>query len=139
MANSIIIHYRNSIFGGESEMNRILVVSSALILVATILAILLGLQELITKTTLDGQFSGFYLFGCGLFFTPIALMPFRKGERWAWYTALGAGGIALIGQLVLAYLAGSALDAIFLPAAIMLVVLWGIAIALSATQIFVKR
>ncbi len=121
-----------------TETNKIMLASAALILVGTILAILLGLQELFTKATLDGQLSGFYLFGCGLFFTPIALIPFRKAEKWAWYTAMGAGGIALVGQLVLVYLAGSALDAMFLPASGMLVVLWGIAIGLSATQVFAK-
>lgn len=120
-------------------MNRILLASSALILVGTILAIILGLQQLFTLTTVSEQFSGFYLFGCGLFFTPIALMPFRKGEKWAWYTAFGAGGIALVGQLILVYLAGSAMDAIFLPASAMLVALWAIAIGLSATQIFSKQ
>jgi hypothetical protein len=119
-------------------MNRILLASSALILVGTILAIILGLQQLFTLTNVSEQFSGFYLFGCGLFFTPIALIPFRKGEKWAWYTALGAGGIALVGQLILVYLAGSAMDAIFLPASAMLVALWAIAIGLSATQLFAK-
>jgi hypothetical protein len=118
------------------QIRRILVISAALILVGTVLAIILGLQELFTKTTLDGQFSGFYLFGCGLFFTPIALIPFRKGEKWAWYTALGAGGIALIGQLVLVYLAGSAVDSAFLPASLMLVILWGIGIALPTKEVF---
>ena len=97
---------------------------------------MLGLQELFTKTTMDGQFSGFYLFGCGLFFTPIALIPFRKGEKWAWYTALVAGGVALVGQLVLVYLAGSALASVYLPASIILVLLWIIGIALSAKEIF---
>jgi hypothetical protein len=77
----------------------------------------------IHKTTVDWQFSGFYLFGCGLFFTPIALIPFRKGEKWAWYTALGAGGIALVGQLILVYLIGSVVDSAFLPASLMLVIL----------------
>jgi hypothetical protein len=89
-------------------MSQVLIVSSALILVGIVLAILFGGEELLTKTTLNGQFSGFYLFGRGLFFTPIALFPFRRGEKWARYTALIAGGIAL-GQLVLAYNAGSAL------------------------------
>jgi hypothetical protein len=119
-------------------MDKIMMVSSALIIVGTVLAILLGLVELFTKPTLDGQFKGLYLFGCGLFFTPIALVPFRKKEKWAWYTTLGAGGVALIGQLILAYLAGSAIDSMHLPAAALLVVLWGIAIGLSAKQVFAK-
>ncbi len=116
-----------------------LTVAAVLVLVGTVLAIILGLQQLFTKSTLDGQFSGFYLFGCGLFFTPIALIPFRKGERWAWYTALVAGGVALVGQLVLVYMAGSALDAIFLPASLMLVVLWAIAIGISAKPVLGKK
>ena len=117
-------------------MNKTLTVASALILIGTILAILLGLQELFTKTTMEGQFSGFYLFGCGMFFTPIALIPFRRGEKWAWYTALTAGGLALIGQLILVYLAGSAMDSLYLPASLMLVTFWAIAMAISAKAIF---
>ena len=117
-------------------MSRILLVSTALILVGTIMAIIVGLIDLSTKTTVDGQLSGFYLFGCGLFFTPIALIPFRKGEKWAWYTALISGGIALVGQLILAYFAGSALPSFAFPASIMLVVLWLVGITLSASDIF---
>ncbi len=120
-------------------MSKMLSVAAALILVGTVLAIILGLQQLFTKSTLDGQFSGFYLFGCGLFFTPIALIPFRRGEKWAWYTGLVAGGIALVGQLVLVYMAGSALDAIFLPASLMLVVLWAGGIAISAKPVLGKK
>ena len=119
-----------------TPISRILTVASALILIGTILAVILGLQELFTKTTMDGQFSGFYLFGCGLFFTPIALIPFRKGEKWAWYTALIAGGIALIGQTILVYNAGSAMDAVFLPTSVVLVILWIVGIALAAIEIF---
>jgi hypothetical protein len=117
-------------------MSRILTVASALILIGTILAIVLGLQELFTKTNMDGQFSGFYLFGCGLFFTPIVLVPFRKGEKWAWYTALIAGGIALVGQLILVYIAGSALASVFLPVSVILVIFWIAGIALSSKEIF---
>ena len=106
-----------------------------MILIGTIAAVILGLQEFFTKTTLEGQFSGFYLFGCGLFFTPIALIPFRKGEKWAWYTALVAGGIALIGQTILVYNAGSAMDAIYLPSSILLVLLWAVGIVLPAKEI----
>jgi hypothetical protein len=62
-------------------MSRILTVASALILIGTILAVILGLQELLTKTNMDGQFSGFYLFGCGLFFTPIVLIPLGKEKN----------------------------------------------------------
>lgn len=121
------------------EISRILNFSAALILVGTILAIIVGLQELTTNTTVDGQFKGFYLFGCGLFFTPIALIPFRRGERWAWYTALISGGIALIGQAILGYFAGSILPSYELPAAALLVVLWAVAVVLPAREVFSKK
>ena len=116
-------------------MSRILNIASILILITTIAAMLLGLTELFTKETLEGQFSGFYLFGAGMFFTPIVLVPFRKGEKWAWYTALITGGIALIGQTVLLYIASSAMDAIYLPSSIVLVLLWVVGIALSAKEV----
>jgi hypothetical protein len=116
--------------------SRNLNVASALILVGTILAIIIGLMDLFTKTTSDGQLSGFYLFCCGLFFTPIALIPFRKGEKWAWYTALISGGIALVGQLVLVYLAGSGLPSFAFPASALLVILWAIGIVLPVKEIF---
>jgi hypothetical protein len=116
--------------------SKILNVASALILIGTILAIITGLNDLFTKTTTDGQLSGFYLFGCGIFFTPIALIPFRRGEKWAWYTALISGGIALVGQLIIAYYAGSNLPSYALPAAAVLVILWAIAIVLPYKEIF---
>ncbi len=120
-------------------MSRILTVSSFLIIIGTAMAIIVGLYNLFTLDTIYGQFSGFYLLGCGLFFTPIAAIPFRKAEKWAWLTALGAGGVALIGQLVLVYMADTAVEAIFLPASIFLIVLWGLAIGLSAKSVFAKK
>ncbi len=116
-------------------MSRMLTVASVLILVGTLLAIVVGLMDLFTKPETYGQLSGFYLFGCGLFFTPIALIPFRKGEKWAWYTALIAGGLTLVGQLILSYLAGSALPSFVLPAAVGLVAMWMAAIAISAKEV----
>jgi hypothetical protein len=70
-----------------------------------------------------------------MFFTPIVLIPFRKGEKWAWYTAFITGGIALIGQTILLYNTGSAMDAIYLPSSIILVLLWIVGIALSSKEI----
>jgi len=115
---------------------RILDVASALILVGTILAIIFGLIDLFTKTTTEGQLAGFYLFGCGIYFTPIALIPFRKGEKWAWYTALISGGITLVGQLILVYHEGSNLPSFILPVTALLVVLWAVAIVLPYKEIF---
>jgi hypothetical protein len=119
-----------------TSISRILTVSAALIAIGTVLALIVGLQELFTKTTVDGQFKGFYLLSCGLFFTPIALIPFRRGERWAWYTALIAGGIALVGQLSLGLIAGSSVPLFDIAAAGVLVVLWIAGISLPAKEIF---
>lgn len=116
--------------------SKTLLVASVLILVGTVMAIIVGLMDLFTKTTTDGQLSGFYLFGCGLFFTPIALFAFRKGEKWAWFTALISGGIALVGQLVLTFLAGSNVPSFALPAAALLVVLWAVAMVLPVKEVF---
>ena len=84
-------------------IGKILNVASVLLLVVSLAAVITGLLDLFIKTSWEGQFSGFYLFGVGLFFTPIILVPFRKGERWAWYTTLVAAGVALVGQMILIY------------------------------------
>jgi hypothetical protein len=43
---------------------------------------------------------------------------------------------SLIGQLILVYLAGSAMDSLYLPASLMLVTFWAIAMAISAKAVF---
>jgi len=117
-------------------MNRILNVASVLLLIVSLAAVITGLLDFFIKITWEGQFSGFYLFSCGLFFTPIVLIPFRKGEKWAWYTTLIAGGVALIGQLVLVYLAGSALAEFYLPASAVLIILWIVGLLLPVKEFF---
>jgi len=117
-------------------ISKILNVASVLLLIVSIAAVITGLYDLFTQSTLKGQFSGFYLFGCGLFFTSIVLIPFRKGEKWAWYTTLIAGGVALIGQMVLVYFAGSALAEFYLPASAVLIILWIVGLLLPAKEFF---
>ena len=117
-------------------ISRILNVASVLLLIVSLAAVLTGLLDLFIKSTWEGQFSGFYLFSCGLFFTPIVLIPFRNGEKWAWYTTLIAGGVALIGQMILVYFAGSALAEFYLPSSALLIILWIVGLILPAKEFF---
>ena len=117
-------------------MSKILNAASVLLLVVSLAAVMTGLYDLFTKTSWEGQFSGFYLFSVGLFFTPIVLVPFRKGEKWAWYTTLVAAGVALVGQMVLVYMAGSALAEFFLPASAVLIILWIVGLLLPVKEFF---
>lgn len=117
-------------------MSRILNVASVLLLVVSLAAVTTGLYDLFTKTSWEGQFSAFYLFSVGLFFTPIVLVPFRKGEKWAWYTTLVAAGVALFGQMVLVYMAGDALAGFYLPASLVLIIFWIVGVLISAKEIF---
>jgi len=117
-------------------LSKILNAASVLLLVVSLAAVMTGLYDLFTKTSWEGQFSGFYLFSVGLFFTPIVLVPFRKGEKWAWYTTLVAAGVALVGQMVLVYMAGSALAEFFLPASAVLIILWIVGLLLPVKEFF---
>ncbi len=82
------------------------------------------------------QFTGLYMFGTTSSAAIIALLPYRKGEKWAWYTQLVIGGIALIGQLVLVYVAGNLLPAYMLPFNVVLIILWLIGIFLPIKEFF---
>lgn len=62
-------------------MSRILVISAAFILVGTVLAIILGLQELFTKTTVDGQFSGFLSLWLWLILYPYSFNSFQERRK----------------------------------------------------------
>jgi ABC-type glycerol-3-phosphate transport system permease component len=117
-------------------MTKILNAASVLLLVVSLAAVITGLYDLFTKTGWEGQLAGLYLSGCGMFFTPLILIPFRKGEKWAWYTTLVAGGIALLGQMVLVYMAGSALAEFYLPASAVLIILWIAGLLLPVKKFF---
>ena len=60
--------------------------------------------HLMEKFNLMFQFSGLYLTGMALFFFAMSMKPYRKGEKWAWYSMLIIGGIGVIGQATLGYI-----------------------------------
>jgi hypothetical protein len=97
-------------------------------------------QNLLDAMKLESQFEGLYMLSTALIFSIVSLVPYRKGEKWAWYTALGAGGLTLLGQLVLIYIgvAGVIAPSYLLPLAIIMVILWIAGLALPAKEILSK-
>jgi hypothetical protein len=145
--------------GEVIDMSRVLNIAAALIAIVDIIGIVYALQNLtvpldegllgvtvsqirafnpnvMEQITRLYQFTGLYMFGVTSTAAIIALLPFRKGEKWAWYTQLVIGGIALIGQLVIVYMAGVLLPAYMLPFNIVLIVLWFIGIVLPVKEVF---
>jgi hypothetical protein len=73
-----------------------------------------------------------YLLSFALFLCVISLIPYRRGEKWAWYATLVIGGIALLGTLLLA----GKMVAIRLN--IIMIILWITGLALPAKEILGK-
>ena len=146
---------------GFSRVN----VGSALLFIVGILGIIYGLQELLLigyldeellgvtaseisainpnlldSMKLESQFEGLYMLSTALFFCLVSLIPYRKGEKWAWYTALGIGGLAIFGQLILIYIGVEKVisPSYLLPLAIIIVLLWIVGLALPAKEILSK-
>lgn len=92
--------------------------------------------NVLNQITILFQFTGLYMFGTTSMAAIIALLPYRKGEKWAWYTQLLIGGIALIGQLLIVYVAGNLLPTYMLPFNIVLIILWLIGIILPIKEFF---
>jgi hypothetical protein len=78
------------------------------------------------------QLWGVYLISFASSLWVISLIPYRRGEKWAWYATLVIGGIALLGQLTLAKkTVATTLD-------IILIILWIAGLALPAKEILGK-
>ena len=139
-------------------MSKSLNVGAALLLVTAIIGVIVALQNIFASPfdeqllgatftqirtfnpnvmdtmTLMGRFSGLYLLTTGLLGCFVIAIPFRKGEKWAWYATLVTIGIGLFGQLAFIYFAGSLLASYYLPIAIVLVLLWATGLAASAKE-----
>lgn len=84
------------------------------------------------------QFYGlFALFG-SLLFCIIALIPYRRGEKWAWYTMLVIGGFFMVvgGILVHTGMPGAIMGPVSIS--IILLILWIIGLVLPAKEILSK-
>ena len=134
-------------------------VESALLFIVAIFGVVFGLQLLVLapldaevgvteseirafnpnvldKLTLTHRFEGLYMFSLSLALCFISLVPFRKAEKWAWYLTLGTFGLALVGQVILTYMGTNFLAAFYLPAAIILVILWIVGLILPVKEFF---
>lgn len=134
-------------------------VGSALLFITAILGVIFGLQtffmppfdeqllgvslaqirsfspNVMDTMTLFAQLSGLYLLTTGLLGCFISAVPFRKGEKWAWYTVLAVLGLGLFGQTALVYFAGALMASYYLPISIVLVIMWAVGLALPAKEI----
>jgi hypothetical protein len=70
------------------------------------------------------------LFG-GLLFCVVSLVPYRKGEKWAWYAMLVVGGIMSSGMLLGSYIGMTG----NLPITAAFAILWLVGLALPAKEI----
>lgn len=90
-----------------------------------------NLLEFITFTT---QMLGLAVLFASLLFCVIYLIPYRKGEKWAWFAMLVIGGIYMFGFLIFTYI-GMTANA---PVNIVMVLLWIVGLALPAKEILGK-
>lgn len=96
--------------------------------------------KLVNSMELAIQVRGLYLLVFTLLWSVIVLIPYRKGEKWAWYAIFGIGSIWLIGYIVLVCIgiAQSIYLSTWLVPGIIWLVLWVIGLALPSKEIFVK-
>jgi len=79
-------------------------------------------SELLGSIDLKMQWYGVYALSHGVITWVIALMPYRKGEKWAWYSMLVVGAISAFGLIVLTYTSIPSLLPLMLLAVILLIV-----------------
>jgi len=145
-------------------LSKILNVASALLFILGIIDVLSGLEHLFLPTDtinsllvatgvnltvsqiqdfspsllsfiyLKIQMYGGLSLSSGLWTWVIALIPYRKGQKWAWYSALVIGGISLFWGLVLTYTGMPSV----LPLMLVAVILWIAGLALPAKEILSK-
>ena len=147
------------------DFSRILNIASALLLIVGVTGMIYGLlelflvgyldeeligvtaseisalsQNLLDLLKLDSRFEGLYMLSTALIFSVISLVPYRKGEKWAWFTVLGLGGFTILGQLVLIYIGVAKVisPSYLLPLAVIVVILWIIGLVLPAKEILGK-
>ena len=90
--------------------------------------------DLLDSINLKMQWYGVTALSSGLSIWVISLIPYRKGEKWAWYSMLIVGGISIFGLLVLTYTSIPSL----LPLMLLAFILWIAGLALAAKEILGK-
>ena len=77
--------------------------------------------DLLDSVNLKMQWYGVSALSYGLITWVLALIPYRKGEKWAWYSMLVIGAISAFGLLVLTYTGVPSLLPLMLAAVILLI------------------
>ncbi len=85
-------------------------------------------QDLLDFMMLINRFFGLCSLSAGLFVCVVSLIPYRRGEKWAWYTMLIVGGILMFTGLQILWIS---LD----PVPIVFIALWIAGLALPAKEI----
>ena len=96
--------------------------------------------RLVDYIELGVKLRGLFFIILGLFWSVISLIPYRKGEKWAWYAMLVIGGIFPSGWLILTY-TGISLGVYASPwiiLGIIWLILWMVGLALPAKEILGK-
>lgn len=139
-------------------MSKILNIASILLLIVALFGVIFGLLYLVGDPLQDKVFGvteseirafnsdlmdgfilvhrseGLYMLSLSLALCFVSLVPFRKGEKWAWYFTLGIFGIALVGQVIITYVGSNILASYLLPASILLVIVWFIGLIISIKE-----
>ena len=89
-------------------------------------------QNLLEFMTFTTQMLGLVMLFATLLFCVVVLVPYRKGEKWAWYATLVIGGIYVAGALTLTYVGMTS----HAPVSVVMALLWIVGVALPAREIF---
>jgi hypothetical protein len=140
------------------DVSKILNIASVLLFIVAIFGVVFGLLYLVGDPLQDKVFSvneseirafnsdlmdgfilvhrseGLYMLCLSLAFCFVSLVPFRNGEKWAWYFTLGIFGIALVGQAVITYVGSNILVSYLFPASILLIILWLVGLIISIKE-----
>jgi hypothetical protein len=88
-------------------------------------------QNLLEFMTFTTQILGMVDILASLLLCAITLIPYRKGEKWSWYSLLVIGGFHFSGMLILTYIGMSSHALVSIIRAL----LWIVGVALPAKEI----
>jgi hypothetical protein len=91
-------------------------------------------QNLLEFMTFTTQMLGLVMLFACLLLCVIVLVPYRKGQKWAWYAMVIIGGIYILGALALTYVGMTS----HAPVSIVMALLWIVGVALPAKEILGK-
>jgi hypothetical protein len=91
-------------------------------------------QNLLEFMTFTTQMLGLVGSFASLLFIVTSLIPYRKGEKWAWYAMLVIGGMYMFGTVIFTYIGMTS----HAPVTMVMVILWIVGLALPAKEILGK-